>query len=176
METGTRTGMETEMETGRAGGFGEAGGIPRRGFARPRAGVFVCAAGRHLVCAGSSLLRAACSFVSRFDSPRILALRSAMDPPTEEKWKMRPGYSASSTPPALACFTVPSMVSTGALKCLRATWRVESLVCRTWLAMVSYSASREALWVSLSQIVVLSWDSHETRRPLPAGLDARPAS
>lgn len=53
VEMDTEAGTETGMETGRAGGFGEAGGIPRRGFARPRAGVFVCAAGRHLVCVAS---------------------------------------------------------------------------------------------------------------------------
>jgi hypothetical protein len=43
-------------------------------------------------------------------------VRSAMLLPTELKRKVRPGYSFSSTPLALALVTVPSTVSTGALK------------------------------------------------------------
>ena len=66
------------------------------------AGSFVCCAGRHLV--------------MEFDEPSMEAVRSAIELPTELKWKVRPGYSASSMPCAEALLTVPSMVSTGALK------------------------------------------------------------
>jgi len=48
--------------------------------------------------------------------------------PTELKRKTLPGYSASSTPSALALLTVPSIRSTGALKWRWATCRVDSLV------------------------------------------------
>ena len=70
------------------------------------------------------------------------AVRSAIELPTELKWKVRPGYSASSMPWADALLTVPSMVSTGALKWPWATWMVDSLVWRTCCWMRSYSARR----------------------------------
>ena len=54
--------------------------------------------------------------VMEFDLPSMSAVRSAMELPTELKWKVRPGYSLSSMPCAEALLTVPSMVSTGALK------------------------------------------------------------
>lgn len=50
------------------------------------------------------------------DLPSSSATRSAMELDTELKWKRRPGYSLSSTPSASARSTVPSRVSTGALK------------------------------------------------------------
>src|ERR1035437_10804996 len=84
-----------KLRRGRAGG-GVPGPSPRT------RGILCAARGRDLVI--------------RFDRPSISAVRSAMLPPTELKRKVLPGYSFSSTYKPLTDFTLPSTVSTGALK------------------------------------------------------------